>query len=183
MPAGSSPKRERQYEHIKQSAKKSGRYGGRAEEVAARTVNKIRREKGETKSQRGKKSSGRSKSKGTTSRHSSSSRSRSTRSRSRGRRTSSSRRSSSSASRRSSSRSRTRSSTARGTSGARRASSNGASMSRRGFAGMSDTRQREIAAEGGRAAHEQGTAHEFSAAEAREAGQKGGEVVSRDRSH
>jgi general stress protein YciG len=48
---------------------------------------------------------------------------------------------------------------------------------------MSDTRQREIAAEGGRAAHEQGTAHEFSAAEAREAGQRGGEVVSRDRSH
>jgi hypothetical protein len=57
MPAGSSPKRERQYKHIKKSAKKSGRYGGRAEEVAARTVNKIRREKGETKSQRGKKKS------------------------------------------------------------------------------------------------------------------------------
>ena len=35
MPAGSSPKRERQYKHIKQSAKRSGRYGGRAEEVAA----------------------------------------------------------------------------------------------------------------------------------------------------
>ena len=52
MPRGASPKRERQYEHIKQTAKKSGRYGGRAEEVAARTVNKIRREKGETKSQR-----------------------------------------------------------------------------------------------------------------------------------
>src|SRR5438132_8911858 len=52
MPRGASPKRERQYKHIKQSAKKSGRYGGRAEEVAARTVNKIRREKGETKSQR-----------------------------------------------------------------------------------------------------------------------------------
>src|SRR5260370_21736194 len=52
MPRGSSPKRERQYEKIKQSAKKSGRYGSRAEEVAARTVNKIRREKGETKAQR-----------------------------------------------------------------------------------------------------------------------------------
>src|SRR6266568_3018388 len=52
MPRGASPKRERQYEDIKQSAKKSGRYGGRAEEVAARTVNKIRREKGETKYQR-----------------------------------------------------------------------------------------------------------------------------------
>src|SRR2546427_12953146 len=52
MPRGASPKRERQYKHIKQSAKKSGRYGGRAEEGAARTVNKIRREKGETKTQR-----------------------------------------------------------------------------------------------------------------------------------
>ncbi len=54
MPAGASPKRERQYEHIKESAKKSGRYKGRAEEVAARTVNKIRAAKGETKSSRGK---------------------------------------------------------------------------------------------------------------------------------
>src|ERR1700730_18342789 len=52
MPRGSSPKRERQYEKIKQSAKKSGRYGARAEEVAARTVNKIRRETGETKGRR-----------------------------------------------------------------------------------------------------------------------------------
>ena len=50
MPRGASPKRERQYEHIKESAKKSGRYPGREEEVAARTVNKERREKGETKS-------------------------------------------------------------------------------------------------------------------------------------
>jgi uncharacterized protein len=48
---------------------------------------------------------------------------------------------------------------------------------------MSDQRQRAIAAEGGRAAHKQGTAHEFSRAEAREAGQKGGEAVSRDRRH
>jgi uncharacterized protein len=48
---------------------------------------------------------------------------------------------------------------------------------------MSDQRQRAIAAEGGRAAHEQGTAHEFSSAEARQAGQKGGQAVSRDRSH
>src|SRR6202521_2490153 len=52
MPRGASPKRERHYETIKQSAKKTGRYGARAEEVAARTVNKIRREKGETKAQR-----------------------------------------------------------------------------------------------------------------------------------
>jgi hypothetical protein len=34
MPRGSSPKRERQYEHIKKSAQRSGRYGKRAEEVA-----------------------------------------------------------------------------------------------------------------------------------------------------
>jgi general stress protein YciG len=43
----------------------------------------------------------------------------------------------------------------------------------RGFAGMDPKRQREIAAEGGRAAHEQGTAHEFTSDEAREAGRKG----------
>jgi general stress protein YciG len=48
---------------------------------------------------------------------------------------------------------------------------------------MADTRQREIASEGGRAAHELGTAHEFSPVEAREAGHKGGEAVSRDRGH
>lgn len=48
---------------------------------------------------------------------------------------------------------------------------------------MSAERQRQIAREGGRAAHEQGTAHEFSSAEAREAGHKGGARVSRDRSH
>ncbi|MDQ6883637.1 MAG: stress-induced protein [Candidatus Dormibacteraeota bacterium] len=48
---------------------------------------------------------------------------------------------------------------------------------------MSPAKQRQIASQGGRAAHEQGTAHEFSPAEARAAGQKGGERVSRDRSH
>jgi Lhr-like helicase len=52
MPRGASAKRERQYEHIKESAKKSGRYKGRAAEVAARTVNKQRRQAGETKSSR-----------------------------------------------------------------------------------------------------------------------------------
>lgn len=45
----------------------------------------------------------------------------------------------------------------------------------RGFAGMDADRQREIASEGGRAAHEKGTAHEFSSDEAREAGRKGGQ--------
>lgn len=47
MPAGSSPKRERQYEHIKASAKKRGESTGRAEEIAARTVNKERARSGE----------------------------------------------------------------------------------------------------------------------------------------
>ncbi|HEY0492273.1 MAG TPA: KGG domain-containing protein [Candidatus Dormibacteraeota bacterium] len=53
----------------------------------------------------------------------------------------------------------------------------------RGFASMSSTKQRAIASEGGRAAHEQGTAHEFTSAEARAAGQKGGRRVSRNRRH
>lgn len=47
----------------------------------------------------------------------------------------------------------------------------------RGFAGMDPDRQREIAAEGGRAAHESGNAHEFSSEEAREAGSKGGKAA------
>ena len=55
--------------------------------------------------------------------------------------------------------------------------------SNRGFASMSPERQREIASKGGRAAHEKGTAHEWTAEEARQAGRKGGETVSRDRAH
>lgn len=47
-----SDKRERQYEHIKESAKKRGTSKGRAKEIAARTVNKQRRESGQTKSGR-----------------------------------------------------------------------------------------------------------------------------------
>src|SRR2546422_11379848 len=47
---------------------------------------------------------------------------------------------------------------------------------RRGFASMSAEKQREIASKGGRAAHEKGTAHEWSADEARTAGRKGGQV-------
>jgi general stress protein YciG len=53
----------------------------------------------------------------------------------------------------------------------------------RGFAGMDPARQREIASEGGKAAHQKGTAHEFNSESARAAGAKGGEVVSRDRAH
>ena len=59
----------------------------------------------------------------------------------------------------------------------------GRGTSRRGFASMDPERQREIASKGGRAAHAKGTAHEWSADEAREAGRKGGETVSRDRAH
>lgn len=55
--------------------------------------------------------------------------------------------------------------------------------SRRGFASMDPARQREIASKGGRAAHEKGTAHEWSSDEARQAGRKGGVTVSRDRAH
>ena len=49
MPAGSSPKRERQYEHIKAGLKKRGRSEDKAEEIAARTVNKERARSGEAK--------------------------------------------------------------------------------------------------------------------------------------
>ncbi|HOB75225.1 MAG TPA: KGG domain-containing protein [Phycisphaerae bacterium] len=52
----------------------------------------------------------------------------------------------------------------------------GGRRSGRGFAGMDPERQRQIASEGGRAAHAQGTAHEFTPEEAREAGRKGGEA-------
>jgi len=53
--------------------------------------------------------------------------------------------------------------------------------SNRGFASMDPQRQREIASEGGRAAHEKGTAHEFTSEEAREAGRKGGMARSANR--
>ncbi|MFJ3727233.1 plasmid stabilization protein [Streptomyces sp. NPDC090045] len=49
MPRSFSPKRERQYEHIKESAQKRGESTGRAEEIAARTVNKERARAGESK--------------------------------------------------------------------------------------------------------------------------------------
>lgn len=48
---------------------------------------------------------------------------------------------------------------------------------------MDPVRAREIRSKGGRAAHEAGTAHEFTSEEAREAGRKGGRSVSRDRTH
>ena len=52
-----SAKRKRQYEHIKESAKKRGRGSRRAKEIAAATVNKQRRKKGETKGSRKRSSS------------------------------------------------------------------------------------------------------------------------------
>ena len=46
----------------------------------------------------------------------------------------------------------------------------------RGFAAMDPKRQREIASEGGKAAHLTGNAHQFTSEEAREAGRKGGQA-------
>ena len=52
---------------------------------------------------------------------------------------------------------------------------NGERKERRGFASMSPEKQREIASKGGRAAHQKGTAHEWTSEEARSAGRKGGQ--------
>ena len=50
MPQGAwSPKRERQYKHVKESELEAGRSNDRAEEIAARTANKQRADAGETK--------------------------------------------------------------------------------------------------------------------------------------
>jgi hypothetical protein len=49
MPRGSSPKRQRQYEHIEKSERARGVSPGRAKEIAARTVNKERARSGEAK--------------------------------------------------------------------------------------------------------------------------------------
>jgi uncharacterized protein len=53
---------------------------------------------------------------------------------------------------------------------------NGERKERRGFASMSPEKQREIASKGGRAAHQKGTAHEWTSEEARSAGRKGGQI-------
>jgi hypothetical protein len=52
MPRGASPKREREYEELKHRFQRSGRYGNRAAEVAARIVNKQRAQYGETKGEK-----------------------------------------------------------------------------------------------------------------------------------
>jgi general stress protein YciG len=51
----------------------------------------------------------------------------------------------------------------------------------RGFASMDPAKQHEIASKGGRAAHQKGTAHEWTSKEAREAGRKGGLASHRPR--
>ncbi len=53
--------------------------------------------------------------------------------------------------------------------------------SNRGFASMNKDEQRQIASMGGKAAHARGTAHEFTSAEAAEAGKKGGQSRGRSR--
>lgn len=65
----------------------------------------------------------------------------------------------------------------------RREDSSERKTSNRGFAAMDPEKQRRIASEGGRAAHRQGVAHEWSRDEARQAGKKGGQIVSQNREH
>ncbi|MEX2263826.1 MAG: hypothetical protein WD696_17865 [Bryobacteraceae bacterium] len=60
MPRGASPKRERQYEELKDEFHQSGRYRGREEEVASRIVNKQRARYGETKAEKQKDREGKS---------------------------------------------------------------------------------------------------------------------------
>jgi uncharacterized protein len=64
----------------------------------------------------------------------------------------------------------------RGTNAKDRMMNNGERKERRGFASMSPEKQREIASKGGRAAHQKGTAHEWTSDEARNAGRKGGQI-------
>jgi hypothetical protein len=60
MPRGSSQKREREYEKLKEKFQKSGRYEGREKEVAARIVNQQRAQYGETKAEKRKDEEGKS---------------------------------------------------------------------------------------------------------------------------
>ncbi len=53
----------------------------------------------------------------------------------------------------------------------------------RGFAAMDKTTHREVASRGGKSAHAKGTAHEFTPAEAREAGRLGGQKKRKRREH
>lgn len=58
MPRGASPKREREYEHLKERFHEEGRYKGREEEVASRIVNKQMKIYGETKDAKAKEKRG-----------------------------------------------------------------------------------------------------------------------------
>jgi hypothetical protein len=60
MPAGASPKREREYQELEKKFKQEGRYKGREDEVAARIVNKQRSQYGETKREKAKDRQGKS---------------------------------------------------------------------------------------------------------------------------
>lgn len=60
MPRGASPKREREYDELKERFKEEGRYKGREKEVASRIVNKQRSEYGETKGEKKKDREGKS---------------------------------------------------------------------------------------------------------------------------
>jgi hypothetical protein len=60
MPAGANQKREREYQELEKKFKRSGRYKGREEEVAARIVNKQRAQYGETRAERQKDKAGKS---------------------------------------------------------------------------------------------------------------------------
>ena len=55
--------------------------------------------------------------------------------------------------------------------------------SKTGFAAMDPERHQEIARRGGQTAHRLGKAHTFTPEQAREAGQKGGNLISRNRAH
>lgn len=56
--------------------------------------------------------------------------------------------------------------------GSNNSNNSGGDTSNRGFASMDPEKQREIASEGGKTAHEKGAAHEFTSEEAREAGKQ-----------
>jgi hypothetical protein len=60
MPAGATPKREREYKKLERNFKKEGRYKGREAEVASRIVNKQRAQYGETRAEKQKDQSGKS---------------------------------------------------------------------------------------------------------------------------
>ena len=70
-----------------------------------------------------------------------------------------------------------------GMSAGSKSSSSRSTPAKRGFAAMSPEKQRQIASMGGKAAHEKGTAHEFTSEEARAAGRKGGAAISKNRAH